>query len=210
MKTDGIIFDLDGTLWDSCETVTRSWQRTLRQYDPERSVTIEQVRSVMGMTAQQLAQSLDSDFGDRAMEVCLRTLREECGYVAEHGGLIYAGVAPLLERFSRKCGLYIVSNCLEGYIESFLKFSGFGAYFRDFLNPSVTGQDKAGNIRLIIEKHSLVRPVYVGDTELDRQSAAEAGCPFVHAAYGFGKPSRPCASVGSFWELDKLLELDQA
>ena len=29
MKFDGIIFDLDGTLWDSCRSVAESWHLTL-------------------------------------------------------------------------------------------------------------------------------------------------------------------------------------
>ena len=30
MNIDGIIFDLDGTLWDSCRIVAESWGHTLR------------------------------------------------------------------------------------------------------------------------------------------------------------------------------------
>lgn len=208
MKTDGIIFDLDGTLWDSCESVAKSWQATLRRYDPQRSITVEQVRSIMGMTAPQLAQRLFPDLGDRAMEVCLQALREECPYVAEHGGFIYPGVALLFERFSKQCGIYIVSNCLDGYIESFLAYSGLGGYVRDYLNPAVTGLDKAGNIRAIIDRHAMRRPVYVGDTELDRQSAEEASCPFIHAAYGFGRLRMPSMAINAFTELENMLEFD--
>ena len=30
MTTDGVLFDLDGTLWDSCGIVAKSWAGTLR------------------------------------------------------------------------------------------------------------------------------------------------------------------------------------
>jgi phosphoglycolate phosphatase len=29
----GIIFDLDGTLWDSCEQVIPAWNRVLKRYN---------------------------------------------------------------------------------------------------------------------------------------------------------------------------------
>ncbi len=206
MKADGLILDLDGTLWNSCDSVAESWQNTVRKYDPQRVITTEDVRGVMGMMAWQIAQKLYSDFGDRALDICLETLREECAHVAEHGGIIFSGVEKTLDYFSRRCGVYIVSNCQEGYIEGFLQYSGFGKYIRDFLNPGITGLEKAGNIRQMIDRRRLQYPVYVGDTELDRQSAAEARCPFIHAAYGYGSVSEPCVKLDSFDELIGLLE----
>ena len=51
MKTDGILFDLDGTLWDSCRVVAESWAETLRSaFGAERGHDREAVRGIMGMT----------------------------------------------------------------------------------------------------------------------------------------------------------------
>ena len=34
MKTDGVIFDLDGTLWDATEGITAVWNEILRREEP--------------------------------------------------------------------------------------------------------------------------------------------------------------------------------
>ena len=61
MTTDGIIFDLDGTLWDSCRVVSESWGRTLREnFGAERFPGPQDVKRIMGMTADEIASTLFS------------------------------------------------------------------------------------------------------------------------------------------------------
>ena len=49
-KFDSIIFDLDGTLWDSTANVALAWQAALNQVDYVDDVmTQEKVRSITGM-----------------------------------------------------------------------------------------------------------------------------------------------------------------
>ena len=47
--------------------------------------------------------------------------------------------------------------------------------------------------------------MYVGDTRMDEQSAREAGCPFIHAAYGFGESEAPDAVISAPAELVGLI-----
>ena len=70
-------------------------------------------------------------------------------------------------------------------------------HFCDFACEGSTGLKKAGNIRLIASRNGLKAPVYIGDTVMDEHSAREAGCPFVHAAYGFGTAESPDAVIAS-------------
>ena len=49
----------------------------------------------------------------------------------------------------------------------------------------------------IAARHGLAAPVYIGDTVMDERSAREAGCPFIHAAYGFGESESPDAVIAA-------------
>ena len=189
--TDSIIFDLDGTLWDSTESVAKSWNITMG-FD---FVTAQDISGIMGKTSAEIANALFSQFEDKAREKCLACLAGECRDLPTLGGHIYPGVEDMLKTLAAKYPLFIVSNCEKGYIEAFLAYSGFDKYITGHLCEGDTGLNKADNISLIAKNYGLAAPVYVGDTRLDEESARKAGCAFIHAAYGFGTALSPDASV---------------
>lgn len=45
----GIIFDLDGTLWDTTERIIPAWNIVLRRHN-QRQITIQEMKSYMGKT----------------------------------------------------------------------------------------------------------------------------------------------------------------
>ena len=155
MLTDGVIFDLDGTLWDSCRVVAESWGETLRRLDPAAVCPgPDEVRGIMGMTAPQIARTLFSQYGAEAEAVCLTCIREENEYIAARGGELYPELEETLAALSACVPLFIVSNCLDGYIQCFLHSSGLGRYFRDFECEGSTGLEKA-EIEKTITPHIL-------------------------------------------------------
>ena len=95
----------------------------------------------------------------------------------------------------RDYALAIVSNCQEGYVPVFLDAHAMWDLFDDYEEHGRTGLDKAGNIRLVMDRLGLDRALYLGDTEGDRQAAVQAGVPFLWAAWGFGKPDVPSLTV---------------
>ncbi len=207
MITDGVLFDLDGTLWDSSRIVAESWSLTLRRLDPAAVCPdAEAVRGIMGMTAPQIAQALFSQYGADAERVCMQCIREEKDYIAPRGGELYPALEQTLAELSAHVPLFIVSNCLDGYIQCFLTSSGLGDYFRDFECEGSTGLSKAENIALLCRRHGLRHPVYVGDTRSDESSARAAGCAFIHAAYGFGSAQTPDAVLHTLGQLPELLD----
>ncbi len=55
----GIIFDMDGTLWDSAENVAKSWNVAIRQYGVrEKELTTQDIQGVMGKTMDVIADIL--------------------------------------------------------------------------------------------------------------------------------------------------------
>ena len=205
---DGVIFDLDGTLWDSCRSVAASWAETLaKNHGALYMPTEEDVRGIMGMTVEQIAETLFSAYGEQALAVCRDCIQRENAYIAVHGARLYSGVEELFQTLEGTCGLYIVSNCQQGYIECFLDYTGLGKYIRDYECSGNTGLSKAENIRLVARRNELLHPVYVGDTRMDQASAVAAGLPFIHAAYGFGSAEKPDGVIYTPLELlDRLRE----
>ena len=210
MITDGVLFDLDGTLWDSCRVVAESWGETLRRLDPAAICPdTGDVRGIMGMTAPQIAQTLFSRYGEDAERVCMQCINEETDYITPRGGELYPALKETLAALSAHVPLFIVSNCLDGYIQCFLTSSGLGGYFRDFECEGSTGLSKAENIALLCRRHGLRHPVYVGDTRSDESSARAAGCAFIHAAYGFGSAQTPDAVLHTLGERTELLDFGE-
>ena len=204
---DGILFDLDGTLWDAVAGICTAWNRGLEQCGVPLRFAEEEIRGCMGMLLEDIAARLMPGLTpERRREVMAVCAAEQAGYLARHGGTLYGGVEDTLATLSARCPLFIVSNCQSGYIEGFLAVTGLGRYFTDFTCPGETGKPKGENIALLVARHGLKRPVYVGDTQGDYNAASSAGVPFLHAAYGFGTIDRPVPSVERFTDLPAAVD----
>ena len=69
-----------------------------------------------------------------------------------------------------------------------------------------TGKPKADNIKMIIERHNLKAPFYVGDTKMDFDAASKNNIPFIFAAYGFGSCDEYTAKIDTPSDLLKICE----
>ena len=206
---DGLIFDLDGTLWDSADTVCRSWNLTLERLAPEFAgrITRSGIEGCMGMLMDDILRRLLPELReDRFSAVLDGILTDENAYVEEHGGVLYPHVPETLALLAARYPLFIVSNCQDGYIEAFFQAHGLGGYFTDYEDPGRTGKPKGDNIRLVMERNGLKQPLYIGDTQGDWNAACQAGVPFLHAAYGFGRVPEHLPAVQDFAELPAAAE----
>lgn len=203
---DSIIFDLDGTMWDTTEDAAHIWTDIVKRY-PEVTdeITAPKLKSLYGLPlidiAEKLFTSVPVERGVEIMRVCVK---EQCPYLTEHGGILIGNIEDTLKKLSGTYRLFIVSNCEDGYIQSFLAGHGFEQYFTDFACPGTTGLLKADNIRLMVNRHQLNHPLYVGDTYGDQTAADEAGVLFAYASYGFGTATRYDYKLSSFEELAEL------
>lgn len=189
MEIDSIIFDLDGTLWDSIAGICEAWQKVIANYPKiTHAVTPEDMQGCMGLPMDEIGKKLFPELD----EVMLGKLMNEfCAteqvHLEEHGGMLYPKLEETLEKLAKKYKLFIVSNCQDGYIQAFFKAHSLNKYFSDFECWGVTGLSKGETNKLIMARNALKKPLYVGDTHGDAQSAKVAGIQFVYARYGFGE-----------------------
>ncbi|ASU35642.1 HAD family hydrolase [Mucilaginibacter xinganensis] len=205
---DSIIFDLDGTLWDSTGNVALAWQAAINEVDYiDELMTVERVRSITGMTYDSIFDKLFPNLTpSQRAEVQTLCGKHELEILHQKGGELYQGLDETLNQLSKKYKLFIVSNCQSGYIEVFFKISQMEHYFIGHQCFGTKGNPKAENIKDIVTDHNLKAPVYVGDTMGDYDSATKAGVPFIFADYGFGKVENgQVATISNFTGLLEML-----
>lgn len=204
----GIIFDMDGTLWDSSENVARSWDKVIqKEAGGLRRITREDIKRVMGHTMTEIAQMLFPMLDlKEAVELTDKCGLAENEYLREHGGVLYPDLEATLKTLAKRYPLFIVSNCQKGYIEAFLEFYRFGGYFRDFECFGNTGEGKAVNIERVIRRNGLKEAVYVGDIQGDYEASVKAVAKFIHAAYGFGTIESDAPRIMRLPELERVLD----
>ena len=208
MENKGIIFDMDGTLWNSAEGVAKSWTKVVAEkYTAQRRITAEEIQSVMGKTMDKLAEALFPELPEnKRMQLLEDCCKDENTYLREHGGILYDNLESTWQKLREDYTLYIVSNCQQGYIEAFLDHYGFGHYFEDIECYGNNGLKKGDNIRKVVERNHLTDAVYVGDIQGDYEASKEAGIKFIHAAYGFGIIEEEVPLIREFSELPKVVE----
>lgn len=204
----GILFDLDGTLWDATAAILPAWNDVLKRYDHIRApLTLRDMQGYMGKTSVQIAAlmlpQLPAAQGLAIVDECCR---EELPGLRQRGGRLYPHLTETLTQLSHDgFDLSIVSNCQDGYIETFLHHHKLTSFFSDFEFEGRTGQSKGNNIRLVMERQELDKAVYIGDTQGDLDAADQAGIPFIHAAYGFGQTDRPVPFAASLAKLPAMV-----
>ncbi len=209
MKIKSVIFDIDGTLWDSRALVAEGYNAQLRREGFERySVTAEELKPLFGKTITEIANILFADLPvpdrfellERCMESEDRVLQEnECD-------IGYPLVKETLERLAEKYRLFIVSNSQSGYPQLCMEKMGIGHLIEGHLCFGDTGTEKGETIRTLMKQHQITDAVYVGDTQGDYEATVVAGVPFVWAAFGFGNPQGYAARAEQCSDLPKILE----
>lgn len=203
--TDSIIFDLDGTLWDSTNEVAESFKVVLKEKYPQviDEVNATILKGLFGKPLYEIAEllfkSVDKEMAHKVIDDCCEY---EIEYLVKHGATLYEGLEEVLKELSKQYKLYIVSNCQEGYIQCFFEvYPHLEQYFLDYEYPGRSGKLKADNIRMVVERNNLKNPVYIGDTQGDADAAKEAGVPFIWARYGFGDVKEYSDAIDALYEL---------
>ena len=207
MTYESLIFDIDGTLWDSRELVAQGYNIQLRAEGLEKyCVTAQDLKPLFGKVMTEIADVILSSIPESErygiMERCMETENE---YLFQNECRIgYPGVKETMEVLSKKHRIFIVSNAQCGYPELCIDKLGLAPYISGHMCFGDTGTSKGQTILTLMKKHNIKSAVYIGDTQGDREACLEAKVPFVFCTYGLGRAESWDAAIDS---IDELLNM---
>ena len=205
---DGIIFDVDGTLWNSTPIVEKAWNRALKDKGYGHiSVTASQLAGLFGLPMPDIINAIMPGVPKEEQDAFApECYKYEHAYLEKESGILYPGILETIRELAKRHDIFIVSNCQAGYIELFIEKTGIGDAIKDHVCLGDNDLLKVDNIKLIVDKYDLKHPVYVGDIQGDANASREAGVDFIHAAYGFGSVDECYAAVNEPCELIDVID----
>lgn len=207
MTYESLIFDIDGTLWDSRSLVAEGYNIQLEKEGlGHLHVDAETLKPLFGKVMTEIADALFASIPvperyallERCMETENRHLQEDPCRVG------YPEARETLEALSKEHRLFIASNAQCGYPELCMEKLGLTPFIQGHLCFGDTGTSKGMTIRRLMAEHGIEDCAYIGDTQGDYEATVEANVPFIWAAYGFGSPEGYTEKIDAITDLLKL------
>lgn len=186
---DTVIFDLDGTLLNTLEDLKDSTNFALNKYGyPKRS--LEEVRGFVGNGVQKLIEraipngTLNPDF-----EKCLKTFKENYAKNMYNKTASYNGITDMLtELHTLQIKTAVVSNKFDMAVKELCK-----KYFNGLIQISIGESEHVRKkpapdsvLKVVRELNSDIKNcIYVGDSDVDVQTAKNAEIPCIGVTWGF-------------------------
>ena len=208
MKAESLIFDIDGTLWDTRALVAQGYNAQLKSEGYERySVTAEDLTPLFGKSLPEMADVLFSDLPKPfRYELLGRCMEHEIVHLRGDPCKVgYPKVLETLEELAKRYRLFIVSNSQQGYPELVIEKMGLRHLIQGHLCYGDTLTSKGQTILRLMKEHDISSAIYIGDTQGDYLATREAGIPFIFAAFGLGQAESWEAKIDQFEDLLKLL-----
>ena len=204
MNYESLIFDIDGTLWDSRALVAEGYNLQLKDEGLEHLfVNAQQLKALFGKVMTEIADVIFAEIPlPERYALMERCMARENRYLQENLCAIgYPGVKEALIRLAESHRLFIVSNSQRGYPELCIRKLGLGSCITAHLCFGDTGTSKGKTIRALMQRHNIRSCAYIGDTQGDYEATLEAGIPFIWASYGFGVPEGYGAKIDRISDL---------
>lgn len=200
----GIIFDIDGTLWNATEAVKEGWNKSFKIHGLP-LVTAERIDSLMGKTGEQIRNAMFPD-NPEAVTYLQEGMTYAKEMMAEGLVKIFPHEEEILKQLSKEYTLCILTNANQAYIELLLKVTGFKEYFTDLISHGYNGKNKTENMKILVERNSFDKAVYIGDTQDDYMFSQAAGLPFVFCEFGHGQAIDPEYSISDYSQLPQVIK----
>ena len=185
-----VLFDLDGTLTDPRQGITRSFQYALSSLGRTAPPEKELLWCIGPPLAASFAQLLETD--DPALvNKAVERYRERFGVVGLYENRLYAGVPIMLAEVREMgCRVFLATSKLGAYARRILDHFELGGGFDGVYGSELDGSrsDKGALIAHILAREGLAADstVMVGDREHDMRGAAACGVRGIGVTYGYG------------------------
>ncbi|AQQ70685.1 Phosphoglycolate phosphatase [Limihaloglobus sulfuriphilus] len=210
MAIRGIIFDLDGTLVDTIGDLTVSLNHALitNGFD---GITVERTREIVGNGVRRLCSEAAKSSRIEQVEAVLAVMRAHYAENYKNVTQIYDGITELLNELTgRNVFLSVLTNKVEDvsrdimkhYFSSWEFYPVYGAVDGRELKPDPEMLHKIMEMRGL----SASEVLYAGDSEVDIQTARNAGVKSVAVSWGF-RPRAELAELEPDFLVDKPREI---
>lgn len=188
---EAVIFDLDGTLLNTLEDLTDSVNASLAAFGlPQK--TIEQIRTYVGNGIRNLMKrSITGGEEHPDFEKIFQKFREHYKEHCQDKTKPYDGIVELLRSLKAKgIKMAIVSNKADFAVKELNE-----SYFKEFdmaaigEREGIARKPAPDSVFLALKELGVTadKAVYVGDSEVDLETAARAGLPCISVLWGFRK-----------------------
>jgi phosphoglycolate phosphatase len=193
-----LFFDLDGTLSDPSDGITRCLQHALkslgRSYPPKTEL-VQFIGPPLRWTFPHLLGDSDGELIDRAIGF----YRERFSTIGLFENEVYPGVPEMLERLQDDGHrLYVVTSKPTIYADRIIEHFGFDRFFLDVFGPQLDGRfdEKSELIGHILRELSLDpgRTIMIGDRARDVESGKAHSTRTIGVTYGFGSEAEIAAA----------------
>lgn len=202
-----IIFDLDGTLWETIEATYIAANIIVEKHKELKKISKETIIKGMGLSSLENASNyipyIPAENGIKYMKEISDKTSE---IINEKNINIYHGVEETIKKISKEYKLGIITNNRDEYAKTFLRISNLEKYFIDYIGAASYNITKGNAIKRMVQKHHEKENYYVGDIKKDQEATLYAGIKFIHAKYGFEPNLDSKLSIKNIKELPNLLK----
>ena len=189
MTINTVIFDLDGTLLYTIEDLTDSTNYALEQFNyPKR--TIEEITNFVGNGVHLLIErALPQGKDDPNFDECLKIFKEHYSQNMFNKTKPYDGIIDMLKSMkSQGYNTAVVSNKFDSAVKELCK-----TYFNGLIDSAIGQRDNVAkkpapdSILEVLKELGATKEecIFVGDSEVDIQTAENAGIPCLSVTWGY-------------------------
>ena len=205
-----ILFDLDGTISNSKEGITKCVQYALQSFD----IYEENLSKLESFIGPPLVDSFMKyyNFSETQAKEATKKYRQRYSEIGVHEAEIYPNVEEcLIELKNRNFFIGLASSKPEDFCKTVLKDFNIIQYFDDIVGATLDGKisSKKDVLEEVFSRNNNLKKedsLLIGDTVYDILGAKYIGIPCIGVSYGFGKVEE-MKKAGATTIIDNIPEL---